>query len=276
MMRRNLWRYAASVAMLAAAVWLAQRSEMGEIDPRAYARAGAAMALVTALSMFRLKVLARAFGHKIHTRTAGLALAAGHFAGTLVLPVLGALAAQTLILDRAGVPMKKSMMIFAATKALGTGTIGGAGIFAALWLFAEPLHFAAAVTVSFALAAIVIAAMPWIWGRINIDIQIRPMLVAVLLTACMHVTTFAAWAFLIVPHVDVSALDAAAAIILVMFAASIPIGLAGFGPREIGAVATFGLIGVPAAQALAVSIGIGVISLVMLTVLGIWAVQAER
>jgi uncharacterized membrane protein YbhN (UPF0104 family) len=149
-------------------------------------------------------------------------------------------------------------------------------LLAALWLFAEPIHFMAAITASVALLAIVIAALPWIWGRINIDIQIRPLTLAVLLTSLMHAVTFVAWAFLILPHVQVSALDAAAAIILVMFAASIPIGLAGFGPREIGAVATFGLIGVPAAHALAVSIGIGVISLVMLTVLGIWAVMATN
>jgi len=70
---------------------------------------------------------------------------------------------------------------------------------------------------------------------------------------------------------SVPIIDLAAASVIVMFAASIPISFAGWGVREISAIYAYGAIGLKAEQALSVSIIIGLMSLFLLIALTVIA-----
>ncbi len=65
---------------------------------------------------------------------------------------------------------------------------------------------------------------------------------------------------------DVGLLELAAASAIVSFAAALPISFSGWGIRELSAVYVFGTLGVAAEQALAVSIAIGVLSMLALII----------
>lgn len=86
----------------------------------------------------------------------------------------------------------------------------------------------------------------------------------------MHLTTLAAYVGLghaFAPTVAI--LDLAAASLVIMFAASLPISFAGWGVREISAVYAYGTIGISAEQALATSILVGALSLAALATVAV-------
>ena len=61
-----------------------------------------------------------------------------------------------------------------------------------------------------------------------------------------------------------------------MLAGSAPIGLAGFGPREVGSVAMFGMIGVASSKALAASLVLGLVSLLPIGLLALILVNQSN
>ncbi len=97
------------------------------------------------------------------------------------------------------------------------------------------------------------------WGAVAID---------VCLTLFVHAAMLAAYLSLILALApDVAVIDLAAASIIIMLAASLPISFAGWGIRELGALFAFGYVGVAVGEALAVSIAIGALSILSLVLL---------
>ncbi len=97
------------------------------------------------------------------------------------------------------------------------------------------------------------------WGAAAID---------VCLTLFVHAAMLAAYLSLILALApDVAVIDLAAASIIIMLAASLPISFAGWGIRELGALFAFGYVGVAVGDALAVSIAIGALSILSLVLL---------
>ena len=78
----------------------------------------------------------------------------------------------------------------------------------------------------------------------------------------IQLTTLAAYVVAghaLAPHIDFSSLAAAATVI--MFAASLPISLGGWGLREMSAVVALQAVGLPSASALLLALLIGVLSI---------------
>jgi uncharacterized membrane protein YbhN (UPF0104 family) len=89
------------------------------------------------------------------------------------------------------------------------------------------------------------------------------------ISVVLHASTVVAFASLTRPLApDVPIADLVAASFIVMFAASVPISFAGWGVREISAVYAYGMLGIGADKALAVSILVGLMSLLLVSVLG--------
>ncbi len=89
------------------------------------------------------------------------------------------------------------------------------------------------------------------------------------ISVVLHASTVVAFTSLTRPLApDVPITDLVAASFIVMFAASVPISFAGWGVREISAVYAYGMLGIGADKALAVSILIGLMSLLLVSVLG--------
>ena len=103
----------------------------------------------------------------------------------------------------------------------------------------------------------------------------RRCLTVIGLTLLVHIPLQAAYvivAHILSPQTPVADLIAASAI--VMFATSVPISLAGWGMREMSAVAGLGAIGVPAHAALTAAVTIGICSLLVVGVLA--AISCRR
>jgi len=90
-------------------------------------------------------------------------------------------------------------------------------------------------------------------------------------TILMHITMLAAYIVLVQEVApDISLSELIPATIIIMFAASIPISFAGWGIREVSAIYTYGVIGIPLEQALAVSITIGILSLLIAGIISLF------
>lgn len=97
----------------------------------------------------------------------------------------------------------------------------------------------------------------------------RAIALGALLTMLVHGAMLAAYLSLVLalaPTVPLAKL--AAASVVIMLAASFPISFAGWGVRELGAVFAFGMVGITAGEALAVSVSIGVLSVLSIGVMG--------
>ena len=95
------------------------------------------------------------------------------------------------------------------------------------------------------------------------------------ISVVLHASTVVAFTTLtraLAPDVPIT--DLVAASFIVMFAASVPISFAGWGVREISAVYAYGMLGIGADKALAVSILIGLMSLLLVSVLGALSLMA--
>ena len=93
---------------------------------------------------------------------------------------------------------------------------------------------------------------------------------SVAISAAIQLTTLAAYVILerqLAPHIGFASLIAASCI--VMFAASLPISMGGWGLREFSAVVALQLIGLSSASALVIALMIGLMSLAVLAVIAL-------
>lgn len=268
-------RLAAAVILVGLAVILAMRSGTGIDLPAWRIVAGGALMLANCwLSPVRLVLLARAFGHRLTPRQAGLAIASGFFAGAFGLSLAGQAGGAVAVMRASGIPLLRAAGIFAAERAIGLATLAALAGAGATALYGPPPSPLAMLAGGFAVLAALIATAPDIAEaaeRIRLDL--RWAAAAAGLTALMQACCLAAWVAL-VDGMDPARSAAAAA--LVMFASAVPVGFAGFGPREVAAVAIFGGTGIAAATALASSALIGAASLGAVTAMGLWAIAGAR
>ncbi len=93
---------------------------------------------------------------------------------------------------------------------------------------------------------------------------------SIAISAAIQITTLAAYVILerqLAPHIGFASLIAASCI--VMFAASLPISMGGWGLRELSAVVALQLIGLSSASALVIALMIGLMSLAVLAVIAL-------
>lgn len=224
---------------------------------------------VVAVRLDRILVF---FGYPVGLWTAVRASTAGQLAGLVVFQVVGQLAGRHVVLARHGVP-GAAVTLSTAYERLALAVVGGTVfVVGAVWLLGQAVVTEMvrelALTEIMATVAVAVALSLWLgrsqFERLVIGRALSPRALAQAgMVAALTVMgqTLVLSSFVIGIHAlnsEASLVDLLAAAAVVSFAAALPISINGWGVREVAAIYTFGLLGIPAADALAVSILIGV------------------
>ena len=234
------------------------------------------------LASLRLKLISADLGYSLSFRDAVVALSAGQLAGSVFFQLAGQLIGRGMVLSRRGIPASAGLVISGYERfvALGVSLLLAAG--GAIYLFGT-LSFdlqaggqsliRLALGLTFAIGAGALLA----WGRkiaaflrsLTPDMLMR-LLRSIAISVAIQLTTLAAYVILerqLAPHIGFASLIAASCI--VMFAASLPISMGGWGLRELSAVVALQLIGLSSASALVVALMIGLMSLAVLAAIAV-------
>ena len=234
------------------------------------------------LASLRLKLISADLGYSLSFRDAVVALSAGQLAGSVFFQLAGQLIGRGMVLSRRGIPASAGLVISGYERfvALGVSLVLAAG--GAIYLFGE-LSFdlqaggQSLVRLALGLSFAIGAGATIAWGR-KITAFLRSLTPAMLIrllrsvaiSAAIQITTLAAYVILerqLAPHIGFASLIAASCI--VMFAASLPISMGGWGLRELSAVVALQLIGLSSASALVIALMIGLMSLAVLAVIAL-------
>src|ERR1700722_14454892 len=217
-----------------------------------------------------------ALGVTLERRAAAYAFALGNLASQFLLNIIGQSLTRAMVLQASGVPLSATVAATYLERLLALAPIGVGAVVSALVLFGSfgfELHDGGAYFVSVALAtAAVLAAagLPGLDAAIGAA-QIRTMLrtsvrllPALAISVLAHLAMFGAYVVLVrefAPGIALARLTSL--IVIVMFAAGLPVSWAGWGLREFGAVYALGAIGVPNEAAVLVAVMVGATSLLI-------------
>jgi hypothetical protein len=217
------------------------------------------------------------------------ALSLGQLAGAVFFQLVGQLVARSAVLARRGVPVAGTVAMTGYERLLALAVSAALAVAGGWYLFGKitlDLEAGGATFVRLAaggaLALVASAALGW-WkpvaafvrenlGRRHAWQLARSAVLSVLIQACtMGAYVLAARA--LAPEADT--VDIAAASAVVMLAASVPISLAGWGVRELGAIYVLGVIGIGTETALVIAILVGAAALVAVAILAAGAALAH-
>jgi len=240
-----------------------------------------ALTLGNLLACVRLQLLARDLHHPVHFRDAFAATALGQLAGSFFFQVVGQTLARSAVFSKVGVSMPTTIIITGYERVVAAAISLVLAIVGTFYLFGHITLDLAGGGDEFLkiIAGIVIvgaAGALFGWGRgakralehvAWIDaatVYFRTSLVSLLI----QLTTMTAYIVAAIGLMHaVPFFDLVAATTLVMFAASIPVSLAGWGLREVSAIYALGAIGVPYATSLVIALLIGFSSILIMAVL---------
>ncbi len=232
----------------------------------------------TLAAVLRFKVIATDIKHPIHFRRAMAIVGAGSLAGAIFFQIAGQLLARGVIAGRGGIPFAAVVVITAYERFIAAIVSALLALAGALFIFGNVYLDQASggsdlIKIMCGLMAAAVAGALLGYGRMAAQ-SITPLLTRHFIRRCLAVigltllvqipmmVAYVVAARALSPHTSIADLIAASAI--VMFAASVPISLAGWGVREMSAVVALGAIGVAAHAALAAAIIIGVGSMLVM------------
>jgi uncharacterized membrane protein YbhN (UPF0104 family) len=231
-----------------------------------------------ALAGLRLRSIAHQMGHDLTFRETMQAMAFGQLGGTLSVQFFGQVAVRTAVLRSRGLQLPENIALTSLEKLASFAVALSFALGGAFWLFGEValrldqggFRFLHLVLGSLSAAAGG-ALLGWghlCWRAVRdrpaLDLA-RPLLASIAYTVGIQLCTAAAYvvaAMALVPGINVGNL--AAASLVIMFAASLPISLSGWGVRELGAVFVLKTIGVPPGTAVAIAVSVGTLSLLVI------------
>jgi len=209
-------------------------------------------------------------------RTSAYAFALGNLASQFLLNIIGQSLTRAVVLQASGVPMSATVAATWLERLIAIATVGAGAAVSALALFGSlgfELQEGGAYLLSIALAVSSVLGVVGLRqftaaiGRGELLTMLRMagrLTPALLASLAAHLAMFAAYAVLVHAFVpDITWAKLAPAIVIVMFAAGLPISWAGWGLREFGAVYVLGAIGVANELAVVVGVLIGAISLLI-------------
>lgn len=244
----------------------------------------AAVALIAAnqaCALFRFRSVLSAVGHVPATGALLRAVAIGQFSNSFLLNFIGQSLSRAAMLSRSGIPFGTTVAATYAERTVATATlVTFTGIAVATLLFGSTFDLSdqsaplLLIVVGLAFSsALTVAA---VGGRRKVIILTRRaasyavrLWPGFLLTAAAHLFMLAAYAVLLSslrPH-EFGA-STFAALVVVVFAASLPISFGGWGLRELGAAHALALVGIPSADAVAMGLAVGVLSTLLTLVPG--------
>lgn len=270
-----------SFGSLAAAVYLvgtgAIMSALGAIRWQGLALAALLLVGNNALAFFRFRSVLGAFGFRPELRPALFAYSVGQVSNQVLLNVIGQSLTRAAALARAGIPPGISVMatylerLQAAVMLFAFSLIGG-------WYLL--LQIRIDFTLGGAYLASVLGALAAV-AAVNARVVLRQLdipagsfgavtgfvvrsLPSLLLTLGSHACMLGAYLALLW-GIGLETIDAGivAAIVVVMFTASLPISFSGWGIRELSATQALGVVGVAPSMALAGAVAVGLLGLVL-------------
>jgi Lysylphosphatidylglycerol synthase TM region len=228
------------------------------------------------LAYFRFEWTLGAVSVSLDRRTSAYAFALGNLASQFLLNIIGQSLTRAVVLQGSGVPMSATVAATYLERLIAIATIGAGAALSAVVLFGSlgfELQEGGAYLLSIALAVssvLGVVGLPRFAaaiGRGELLAMLRTagrLAPAVLVSLAAHLAMFAAYAVLVRAFVpDIGWAKLAPAIVIVMFAAGLPISWAGWGLREFGAVYVFSAIGVANEPAVIVAVLVGAISLMI-------------
>jgi hypothetical protein len=238
-----------------------------------------AVVLLTAnfvLAFFRFEWTLGAVSVTLDRRTSAYAFAIGNLASQFLLNIIGQSLTRAVVLQASGVPMSATVAATYLERLIALVTVGAGAALSALALFGSlgfEAHEGGAyfLSVALALASVLVVAglrhFAAAVGRGELRAMLRTarrLTPALLVSLAAHLAMFAAYVVLVRAFVpDIALARLAPAIVIVMFAAGLPISWAGWGLREFGAVYVFSAIGVSNEFAVVVAVLVGAISLLI-------------
>jgi len=222
-------------------------------------------------AVLRFKIIAGEIKQPISFQRAMAVVGGGSLAGAMFFQIAGQLTARGVIAARAGIPFAAILVItvyerFIAAIVSGLLALGGAlYIFGNVYLD-QSAGGADLIRIMFGLMAAATGGALLGYGRVAAR-SIAPLLTRHFVRRCFIIVgltllvqapmmiAYVMAALAMSPQTSVTGLFAASAV--VMFAASVPVSLAGWGMREMSAVVALGAIGVAAHAALTAAMTIG-------------------
>ncbi len=280
------------VAVLGAIAYVASQSNPSQIlgvlrliSADQIAEVLAVLLIGALLAAIRLKVIAADIGQPIDFRDAVAALSVGQLAGNLFFQVVGQLIARSTLLARRGIPISATVIMTGYERVAALAVSLALALAGAWFLFGrisldlqhggiDLLKIISAVL----LATVAGSAFGWISlvkRKSLSELGAWPLFFGratrvLLMSIGVQLSTLGAYLILARGLAPMTPVDnIAAAAVIVMLAASLPISLAGWGVREVSAVLALGVIGLSPAKALVVALGVGLSALVVVAILAV-------
>ena len=267
-----------TVTLLATVFWVADTNEVFS-ELRRFPVLGIVGVLVLlginlSIVNFRLTRVFRNFGLDLPMGVVTRANISGHLAGLFFISLFGQVAGRHLVLRRSGIPPVLIASLTAYERAIALLISGGLFFVGATLLFDSLLIEDFLNRISLAeitsVVAIGFVLSMWLWGtrfesylssKILSWSQLQKLIEISLITIIARLFVLSAFVVAVTSlRSDIDYLNLFAAAAITSFAANLPLTIHGWGLRELAAVYTLGLLGVPASEALAISILIGLCS----------------
>jgi GT2 family glycosyltransferase/O-antigen ligase len=281
--RKLLLAIASLAAFMAIATLVAPADVLRSLER--FTKAGVAMVfcavlLSVTLAFLRFRVALASYGGTPPWSLLLTAFAAGQVSNSFLFNVIGQSLSRGAVLSTAGVPFGVGVIATYTERLIATAMLLALALAAALILFVElrpeiNLQGAQLLLTAVGVLCVLVAlrigvpvafqGLQWRWVLASALRQWRIMLLA----GAGHLLMLAAYAVLLFDLQPTRiSIEVVAALVIVMFAASLPISFAGWGLRELSSAHALAAVGVPVADAVAVAIAIGLVSTATLVALG--------
>ncbi|QUS39074.1 hypothetical protein RPMA_09680 [Tardiphaga alba] len=287
-------KYAVSTLLLGVAIAIAayeidsQQLSLAKnsVDATTLITAGCAILVSSIFAAMRVRTIAASHGYSLSLREAVAVISLGQIGGLVFFQIFGQLIARGSYLGKRMIPFSGTVLITAHERLAAALASLSLAVIGAVYIFRD-LNFDLAgggfelvhILTGLSLAGAVTARIWWSTVvRTLSQLTLRAIaqfLQSFALSVAVQLSMMAAYIAIghsIAPDAGFYALAAASS--LVMFAASIPISFAGWGIRELSAVAALGAIGMSTPKALIVAIIVGVISIICAALLSALSVRS--
>lgn len=255
-------------------------SALREIRPDAILLAGFLVLANAGIAFLRFRSVLRSFGYRPTWRQIAFAFTIGQVSNQLLFNIIGQSLSRAAALNTAGVPFSVSVMATYWERLVAAGLLFLLSIAGAFFLFLNiriDLQSGGAYLLSLAGGAALVVAVVGVTilrsREIDLGLSSAPRFLlrlwpSVVLTLAAHGAMLVAYAVVLAGlQVPALGINAIAALVIVMFAASLPISFSGWGVRELSAAQALGAIGIDPTVAIAGAVLIGLLGLVT-TMLG--------
>jgi len=242
------------------------------------------------LACWRVKVIAEGLNQILRFRDAVVATATGNLVGSFFFQIIGQTIARSAVFLKVGISVQTTIVIAGYERIVAAAVSLSLALGGTFFLFRHITFDLAGgglnlLTIVAGFTTVALSGALFAWGsRAGHALRTAATVNAVILLIRASVITILIQATTMIAYVAAASslspstplINLIAALALVMFAASVPISLAGWGLREVSAVYALGAIGVPYRIALVVALLIGFSSIVVMAIVALVSSRLVR